>query len=115
MVRYFHVSCRECESKASFLSVSHFLPPGPIPPLHLLSEHRVKRALSRSPIAIECDTKLATCADPSPVTNEDGAAEEIFLQGEAVKTPAFGGGIDTREIGLFGKETKLSEGRDGAF
>lgn len=44
------------------------------------------------------------------MTDEGGAAEEIFLQGEAVKAPAIGGGIDTREIGLFGKETELGEG-----
>jgi len=72
-------------AEPSYLSASHPLLPGSIPPLHFLPEQIFKRTLGRSPIAIERDTQLATCADPPPVPDESGAAEEIFLQGEAVK------------------------------
>jgi len=97
-------------AEPSSLSVSHPFPPSPIPPLHFLPEQSLKRALGRSPITVERDTQLAACADPSPVTNEGGAPEEIFLQGETVEAPAIGGGIDAREIGLFREETELGEG-----
>jgi len=97
-------------AEPSYLSVSHPLLSEPIPSLHLLPEQIVKRALGGPPIAIERDTHLTACANPSPVTDEGGAAEEIFLQGETIEAPAIGGGIDTREISLFGKETELGEG-----
>lgn len=97
-------------AEPSSLSVSHTVLPSPIAPLHLLPEQVVKGTLGCSPIAVERHTHLTACADPPPVPDEGGAAEKIFLQGEAIEAPAIGGGIDAREIGLFGKETELGEG-----
>ena len=58
-------------------------------------------------VRVGVEAEAAFCADAAPLAGEEGVAEEVWPDGEAVEAPFVALGADAGEAGLVGEEGEL--------
>ena len=85
---------------------------GAIAPLDLLPQQGCEDGLGLglAAISMEIEAGLPLGADPPPLAEQGGAAEQIVLQAQPVEAPAIGCRHDVLQLGRLGEEGQLTQG-----
>lgn len=81
-----------------------------IAPRDLLPQQGCEGGLGLAAISVEIEAQLTLGADPPPLAEQGGAAEEIVLEAQPVEAPAIGCRHDVLQLGRLGEEGQRLQG-----